>query len=320
MAAKDSSYSILAMFRYADWLDIILMILGLILAFGQGTCIPLGLYFYYSDILNTMMAYSPCFEAVREAMVELSSNSDPSQLSKEAKTLMNSSMYERIKDFPGLSSDQSLFDSIGAQCGYYALLGVAIIISGSLNIAFWSIAGERQIHRMRTRLFKAMLSKDAGWYDDRRAGELNNMLFANVRKVQAGIGSKVPITVSWIAVAISGFILAFYSDWLVTIVICSLVPVLFIIQVVMIKVVRIYSTKQTAAYGSAGAIANEVIGNIRTVLAFNRQEYEVQRYGGHLGESSKMAMVKTVSSGLAQGLTFLTINALAGLAFWWGSQ
>lgn len=38
------------------------------------------------------------------------------------------------------------------------------------------------------------------------------------------------------------------------------------------------SKREMRAYGEAGAIANEVIGGIRTVTAFNAQYAEVARY------------------------------------------
>ena len=308
-ANKGKEYSIFDMFRYSTVVDKVLMLLGIFLALAQGSGIPLALYYFYADIINAMMSYSECFKDVREMMKQINSNNG--SLSPRAQKFKESDKFEMVQQYASLrnTDDFSLFDEVAPLCGYYALVGLGMFLCGTISISFWSIAGERQIHRIRNTLFRSMLSKDAGWFDSRRTGALNNMLFDNMRKMQGGMTSKVPITLSWIAVAIVAYIIAFVTDWLITIVLFALVPLLFIIAFVMIRTVRIYSSKQTAAYGTAGSIANEVLGNIRTVLAFNKH-----------GEAKRMGLIKTVASGLSQGLTFLVINAIAGLAFWWGQK
>ena len=138
--------------------------------------------------------------------------------------------------------------------------------------------------------------------------------------MEDGMAGNVGLTLAWLGAAISGYVVAFAANWLVTIVIFSLVPVLFVAMFIMIKIVRAYSAKQIHAYNEAGAIASEVISNVRTVLAFNKQEYEVKRYRDHLAESRRMGMIKTMASGVASGLGLLIMNSLSALAFWWGNK
>jgi len=47
---------------------------------------------------------------------------------------------------------------------------------GYLQVAFWTIAGEKQIKKIRKKLFQAILRQDIGWYDLNKGGELSNKL------------------------------------------------------------------------------------------------------------------------------------------------
>ena len=81
------------------------------------------------------------------------------------------------------------------------------------------------------------------------------------------------------------------------------------------------------AYGKAGAVAEEVIGSIRTVLSYNGQEREekrfdhdnrhsklsfddvhfVNRYEKNLGEAKKSGIKRGAGNGLARGFSWFVI-------------
>lgn len=50
----------------------------------------------------------------------------------------------------------------------------------------------------------------------------------------------------------------------------------------MFKISSRLSKKESVAYGYAGAVAEEVLGGIRTVVAFGGQEKEVNRFKENL--------------------------------------
>jgi ABC-type bacteriocin/lantibiotic exporter with double-glycine peptidase domain len=54
-------------------------------------------------------------------------------------------------------------------------------------------------------------------------------------------------------------------------------------------------SKENVAYGNAGAVAEEVINGIRTVSAFNAQEFETQRYTKQLDKGCKSGIRKAVT-------------------------
>lgn len=86
-------------------------------------------------------------------------------------------------------------------------LGCAAIVIGYLQVAFWSIACERQTRRIRERLFRSILDKDIAYFDVNKTGQLSTTLTENVNKVHDGIGDKVGSALQFVSSFIAGLIL-----------------------------------------------------------------------------------------------------------------
>lgn len=73
-------------------------------------------------------------------------------------------------------------------------------------------------------------------------------------------------------------------------------------------------------YGKAGAIAEEVISSIRTVLSYNGQEKEIHKYEQHLDDAKRCGMRKTFIICLSKGVTFFLLFCIYALGFWYGAK
>ncbi|CAF3988803.1 unnamed protein product [Rotaria sp. Silwood1] len=78
------------------------------------------------------------------------------------------------------------------------------MIIGYFQVAFWSIACERQTRRLREVLFRAILSKEISYFDINKSGELNTRLTEDVNKVHDGIGDKVSSALQFFGTFIGG--------------------------------------------------------------------------------------------------------------------
>jgi ATP-binding cassette subfamily B (MDR/TAP) protein 1 len=85
-----------------------------------------------------------------------------------------------------------------------------------------------------------------------------------------------------------------------------------------IKIQARYSTTEAASYSKAGAVAEEVLGSIRTVYAFDGQTKEIDRYDKYLEPAKKSGVKRTLFTGLGLGMMWLCIYCSYGLAFWYG--
>ncbi|XP_060229861.1 phosphatidylcholine translocator ABCB4 isoform X4 [Meriones unguiculatus] len=96
-------------------------------------------------------------------------------------------------------------------------------------------------------------------------------------------------------------------------------PILGLSTAVWAKILSTFSDKELAAYAKAGAVAEEALGAIRTVIAFGGQNRELERYQKHLENAKKIGIKKAISANISMGIAFLLIYASYALAFWYGS-
>lgn len=76
--------------------------------------------------------------------------------------------------------------------------------------------------------------------------------------------------------------------------------------------------KELKSYSSAGSVAEEVLGSIRTVVAFGGETKELDRYQQRLLPAEKNGKKKGVFSGIGGGIMWFIIYCCYALAFWYG--
>lgn len=119
---------------------------------------------------------------------------------------------------------------------------------------------------------------------------------------------------------IGGFAVAFTYDWLLTLIMMSLSPFMMICGLFLAKLLATAATKEAKQYAVAGGIAEEVLTSIRTVIAFNGQEYECKRYEDALEHGKKTGIKKSFLIGAGLASFFVIIYASYCLAFWVGTN
>ncbi|CAF3699259.1 unnamed protein product [Rotaria socialis] len=200
------------------------------------------------------------------------------------------------------------------------IVGCATIVVGYFQVAFWSIACERQTRRLRENLLRSILSKEIAYFDTNKTAQLNTRLSEDVNKVHDGTGDKVGSALQFFASFIAGLILGLIKGWKLTLVILSVSPVLFFSAVLFTKITATMTSQELKAYAKAGAIAEEVFGSIRTVFSFNGGAYESKRYEKHL-QSAKISGIRKggLNGGLMGAIWFLVFCTYA-LGFWYGAK
>ncbi|XP_075443556.1 ATP-dependent translocase ABCB1 isoform X1 [Ascaphus truei] len=283
---KPNRVSTFAMFRYADSMDRFLMIFGTILAVAHGAGLPLMMIVFgeMTDLFVTSgKNESLTIEGLQNASVLL---------------------QEKMTTF----------------ALYYTGIGFAVLIAAYIQISFWTLAAGRQIRKIRRHFFHAVLRQEVGWFDVNDAGELNTRLTDDVSKINEGIGDKIAMLFQSIATFLTGFIIGFIKGWKLTLVILAISPVMGLSAAIWAKILSAYTNKELTAYAKAGAVAEEVLAAIRTVMAFGGQKKEIQRYEKNLEDAKKIGIRKAVTANISMGFAFFLIYASYALAFWYGTS
>ncbi|XP_063686131.1 ATP-dependent translocase ABCB1-like [Bolinopsis microptera] len=225
-----------------------------------------------------------------------------------------------IDDLVG-SDKQTVQGSQMALFAYiYIGMGFLNILAGYLSTTLMLLSAERQSSKARNEYFRAIMRQEIGWFDETSSGELTTRLTSDINKLKDGMSDKVSMAVQWITAFLAGFIIAFFYEWRLSLVIMSTSPLLAISGYLFSKFMAEFSEKEQSAYADAGGIAEEVIGAMRTVVSFGAENHESKRYNKKLESSEANGVKNGLFSGISIGMTMLIMFMTYGLAFWYGAK
>ena len=159
-------------FRFATWLDWLLMAVGAIGAVAHGATLPLLMVVYGE---NTD-AFSNEF-ITRQLSRFHNLSVDPVNCTALYTICQNMSEDCRffVEDSLCTTGDD-LVDDVNLLVIYYCALGVVAFIGGWIHVSFFQYACERQLLIIRKRFFWSVLRQEVGWHDVNSVGELNSRL------------------------------------------------------------------------------------------------------------------------------------------------
>merc|ERR1719295_1419289 len=201
---------------------------------------------------------------------------------------------------------------------YMFILSAVLWILSWIFVTCLNLAAARQVFRIRGEFLRAVLRQDIAWYDTNTSTDFASRLTEDLNKLQEGIGEKIGMLSFFTGTFILSIIVAFVYGWDLTLVIMSMIPFMVIFGGMATKVQSSFAEKEMEAYGKAGAIAEEVLSGVRTVVAFGGEEKEIKRYEENLQGAKKSGIIRGMLTGLSGGLTFGIMYAVYGLGFWYG--
>jgi len=90
-------------------------------------------------------------------------------------------------------------------------------------------------YNIKCEYFKAVLAKDATWFDAHNPNEMAGKISQESDMIQKGIGEKIGEVGHTVIVLIIGYILAFTIGWEFTLILLGAIPFLMIAAVIMAK-------------------------------------------------------------------------------------
>eukprot|EP00047_Mylnosiga_fluctuans_P015769 m.49151 g.49151 ORF g.49151 m.49151 type:complete len:1362 (+) comp6094_c0_seq1:38-4123(+) len=272
---KPKVVSVLALFRFADATDTLLMIFGALCSIGHGVSLPVFMI-YFGDVIEN-------FSSTNIALGD---------------------MLDKVKGVAVI----------------YLYLGAAAFATAYFQVAVFVVTGQRQGRRMRRAYFRSLLRQEMGWYDTQETGSLTARLAADIAKVEEAISDKFSSALQFLAMFIGGFAVGFIYSWKLTLVILSVSPLLMGSGAIFAKMMAEMSGEGQSFYAAAGAVADEVITLMRTVMAFGTQEREHARYAAELRKAELAGRRKALYQGLSFGLVMLIVFLTYALSFWYGGK
>ncbi|XP_031256408.1 ABC transporter B family member 2-like [Pistacia vera] len=202
----------------------------------------------------------------------------------------------------------------------FVYLSVAIMFSSWLEVACWMYTGERQAAKMRMAYLRSMLSQDISLFDtEASTGEVISAITSDIIIVQDALSEKVGNFMHYISRFLGGFIIGFTSVWQISLVTLSIVPLIALAGGIYAYIATGLIARVRKAYVKAGEIAEEVIGNVRTVQAFAGEDKAVKLYKEALSNTYKYGRKAGLAKGLGLGSMHCVLFLSWSLLVWFVS-
>ena len=161
---------------------------------------------------------------------------------------------------------------------FVLVVGLAI---GTFARYYWvSWIGERVVTDMRRKVFNHLIDLHPGFFDSNRGLEIQSRLTADTTLIQSVIGSSVSIALRNIIMLFGGIIWLFITNAKLTGIVMGAVPLVVAPILIFGRHVRGLSRQSQDRVADVGSYVGEVLGQIKTVQAYNHQDRDKAHFAG----------------------------------------
>ncbi|TMW88435.1 hypothetical protein EJD97_018572 [Solanum chilense] len=230
-------------------------------------------------------------------------------------------IFGNLVDSYGTSSQSNILDKVSQISLKFVYLGIGTGIASLLQVACWSITGERQVTRIKCLYLKTILRQDIEFFDTQSAtGEVIERMSGDTILLQEAMGEKVGNFVMHMSTFIGGFVVAFIKEWQLTLVLLATIPAIAISFFCAALVLSKMSGSGQAAYANAGKVVEQTVGGIRTVVSFTGENLSIVDYNSKLENAYKPTVNQALASGIGLGTILMFSLFSYGLAIWYGAK
>ena len=169
-------------FRYATWIDLILILIASIAAIATGASFPL-LWLFLGEFVNTFASQTVTTTLISNLTETFLMNVTDVSCSTPFNFDPNTS-NTTVADFVSFStsmqfsciSDADFFSSVDNVAFAFVGIGLVAFLVSYIQISFIQTAAERQVYKIRLAYYRAVLRQDIAWFDANPTGEISTRL------------------------------------------------------------------------------------------------------------------------------------------------
>nr|XP_031317972.1 ATP-binding cassette sub-family B member 10, mitochondrial [Camelus dromedarius] len=201
----------------------------------------------------------------------------------------------------------------------YNLTHLCLVLSGvflcgaaanAVRVYLMQTSGQRIVNRLRASLFSSVLRQEVAFFDKTRTGELINRLSSDTALLGRSVTENLSDGLRAGAQASVGIgMMCFVSPNLATFVL-SVVPPISILAVIYGRYLRKLTKVTQDSLAQATQLAEERIGNIRTVRAFGKEITEIEKYTSNVDHVMQLARKEAFARAGFFGATGLSGNLI----------
>ena len=181
--------------------------------------------------------------------------------------------------------------------------------------------GQWVTHDLRRTLYAHVQRLSLAYHEHRQTGDLISRVTSDIDSVQSFIVSGL-LSILVDILTLAGMIgVMLYINWRFTLVALAVVPILFAIIYSYTRRVKKASREVRKHEGRLLSVVQEVLGSIRVVKAFARENYEVQRLEGESLETVEAALrARALKARLVPIVTLVTSAGVCAVLYFGGNS
>ncbi|KAL2169044.1 hypothetical protein VTG60DRAFT_6543 [Thermothelomyces hinnuleus] len=220
----------------------------------------------------------------------------------------------------GDSSSQAFLDDVAVLALYFVYLGIGRFVLSYTYNALLTYVSHRIVRNIRHAYLRAALSQEVAYFDLGTSGSIATQATSNGRLIQGGIAEKLGLTFQGLAAFVTAFIVAFVTQWKLTLITLCIAPATIISMGIVAAIEAGYETKILDIHAQANSFAEGVLASVRTVHAFEMRARLVAKFDEFLSEAHRWGNKNSPLFGALFSVEYTIIYLGFGLAFWQGVQ
>ncbi|XP_043452284.1 ATP-binding cassette sub-family B member 10, mitochondrial isoform X2 [Prionailurus bengalensis] len=201
----------------------------------------------------------------------------------------------------------------------YTLTRLCLALSGvflcgaaanTVRVYLMQTSGQRIVNRLRASLFSSLLRQEVAFFDKTRTGELINRLSSDTALLGRSITENLSDGLRAGAQASIGIGMMFYVSPQLATFVLSVVPPISVLAVIYGRYLQKLTKVMQDSLAQTTQLAEESIGNIRTVRAFGKEITEIEKYTSKVDHVMQLARKEAFARAGFFGATGLSGNLI----------
>lgn len=202
----------------------------------------------------------------------------------------------------------------------YFLIAIGLFFADYFAFVSFHYSAERQMKALRSAALRHMLYLDVSWYDSNDALQLSSRLTGDTVRIKSGMGQKLGESFKFLAQFITGFVIGFVKGWDITLVMTVVMPITSCSLNWLFKLMHSNAERSQKLYAEAGAVAEETLGSMRTIVSLNGEKRAVKKYEEKIlvAQDKNITLFKMVA--VVYGVFFGSMWFMYAAGLWYGGH
>lgn len=206
--------------------------------------------------------------------------------------------------------------------GQYVLVFLCLVCAlavGTFTRYYWvTWLGERVIADIRCKVFNHLIHLHPGFFENNRGLEIQSRLTADMTLLQSVIGSSISFALRNLIMMVGGIIWLFITNAKLTAIVIVCVPLVVAPILIFGRRVRGLSRKSQDKVAAVGAYVGEILGQIKTVQAYNHQPIDQRKFHDYVEEAFTVAKHRTIQRALLVTMVIILVLGAVSVMLWVG--